>query len=167
MPKISELTNLTTLADEDIMAILDDTDNATKRISALTLAQYVTSSSSALSSFIVNNAFQETATNLGATVGTVTLANSLDKWITVYTCTNPDTGGGTDVALPAFSSGVSSFSGFVVIVNNDATYNIDFVNGSGTIVYNGTFGVTSITLAPYELVFMTANVNSYNVLYKG
>jgi hypothetical protein len=168
MPKISELTDLSSLADADDTVVVDDTDDNTKRAGMDTIATYF-SFSNALSSAVQTEGtktIRQIAQDLGATNGSVllTIPTINETSFVVYDLTNPDTSGNTIIRV-ASTSGNDSY--FVAIYNNSA-YSIDIDRiGFNSLYLPGTGDVASFTLAANEVFFSFVGINDWYGIYKG
>jgi hypothetical protein len=165
MPKISELTDLASLADADDIVVVDDTDDTTKRTGMDTIATYMAASSIFLGgvSDAAEDSFEQISQDLSATSGTVTLTSPASTSIfAYYNLTNPDTGGGTTVQY-------DNTGQYLLVIYNNSAYSItvEAPGGGGGIEVPGVGGATNFVLASYEVFFAYVVTSTCLGIYVG
>jgi hypothetical protein len=165
MPKISELTDLASLADADDTVIVDDTDDTTKRTGMDAIASYMAVSSIFISgvSTVADDSFELIAQDLSATSGTVTLTSpDSTSVLAYYNLTNPDTSGGTTVEY-------DNTGKYLLVIYNNSAYNITIEDPSGgaALLQPGVGGVTNFVLASNEVFFGFIAFNACYGIYVG
>jgi hypothetical protein len=132
MPKISELTAIGTAADDDVLPVVDDTDDTTKKVLLSTLSTYV-SGSSALDTAISDSVRQ---TDVSVAAGSVTLAYPSEVSVQVWRVTGANSS--NTVTLPDTTE-----LHFFLVWNDSATDTLDIVrSGSRSFQPSGSLSVT-------------------------
>jgi hypothetical protein len=133
MPKISELTAIGTAADDDVLPVVDDTDDTTKKVLLSTLSTYI-SGSGAFNTVISDSVRQ---TDVSVASGSVTLAYPSEVSVQVWRVTGANSS--NTVTLPDTND-----LHFFVVWNDSATDTLDIVRSGSRLFIPAS---TSVTLA--------------------
>jgi hypothetical protein len=157
MPKISELTDIGTLAFNDELPVLDTSESITKRINVSNLFNQFSASVNIITEIVQSIEYKDEDLLQSSSVQ---LAQPNDRIIVIWNLTNPNQTTNTEVFINPLDD-----NRFFVIFNNDATYSIDFIkNGYTRMYYNGAL-TTSITIAPLKILFGIAGSPTDDNLY--